>query len=84
MASYATCASAILAEPRALLSFAGPRVLQLAGLPVDERQLNGEAYAQEFCHCDFSTLLEAAGLKVRRVIPDGYGFMHTWWADRAA
>jgi len=46
MASYATCASTILAEPRALLSFAGPRVLQLAGLPVDERRLVSETYAR--------------------------------------
>jgi SAM-dependent methyltransferase len=56
--------------------------LQLYHRDFDSR-FNGEAYAQEFCHCDFSGMLESAGLNIRRVIPDGYGFMNTWWADRA-
>ncbi len=46
LASYATCATTIIAEPRALLAFAGPRVLHLAGLPVDESQLVAETYAR--------------------------------------
>ncbi len=57
--------------------------MQLYHRDFDSRY-NGEAYAQEFCHCDFSSMLETAGLKVRRVIHDGYGYMNTWWADRAA
>ena len=42
LASYATFATVILGEPRALVAFAGPRVMKLAGIPVDERELNTE------------------------------------------
>jgi SAM-dependent methyltransferase len=56
--------------------------MQLYHRDFDSRY-NGEAYAQEFCNCEFSTMLDDAGLKVRRVIHDGYGYMNTWWADRA-
>ena len=43
---------------------------------------NGEPYAKQFCQTDFLALVEAAGLKVQRVIGDGYGFMNTWWIER--
>jgi len=46
MASYATTATHILAEPRALLAFAGPRVMELAGIPVDVRRLLSEEHAK--------------------------------------
>lgn len=39
LGSYATQARVILAEPQAMIAFAGPRVLKLAGLPSDERLL---------------------------------------------
>ena len=36
LGSYATAANAVLAEPSALVAFAGPRVMRLGGLPVNE------------------------------------------------
>jgi SAM-dependent methyltransferase len=43
---------------------------------------NGEPYAKEFCRSDFPALVDEAGLKLQRVIGDGYGFMNTWWVER--
>ena len=55
--------------------------LQLYHRDYDSRY-NGEPYAQEFCHCDFPKMLQEAGLKIRNIIGDGYGYMNTWWAEK--
>ncbi len=46
LGSYGTWATAILAEPRALLAFAGPRVMELAGMAVDRRAMLAEQLAK--------------------------------------
>ena len=45
LGSYATFATAVLAEPQALIAFAGPRVTRLAGLQLDERLLTSNRAA---------------------------------------
>jgi acetyl-CoA carboxylase carboxyl transferase subunit beta len=46
LGSYATLGTVVLAEPRALIAFAGPRVMKLAGLSVDENLLDSEHAAE--------------------------------------
>jgi hypothetical protein len=46
LGSYATLGTVLLAEPRALIAFAGPRVMRMAGLPVDENLLDSEHAAE--------------------------------------
>ena len=46
LGSYATLGTVLLAEPRALIAFAGPRVMRLAGLSVDENLLDSEHAAR--------------------------------------
>lgn len=55
--------------------------LQLYHRDYDSRY-NGEPYADGFCHSDLPAMLQSAGFTIRRIIPDGYGYMNTWWADR--
>jgi acetyl-CoA carboxylase carboxyl transferase beta subunit len=45
LGSYATQANVVIAEPHALIAFAGPRVMRLAGLPIDERLLKSNRAA---------------------------------------
>ncbi len=45
LGSYATRGTVVLAEPHALIAFAGPRVMKLAGLPVQEDRLTSAAAA---------------------------------------
>jgi ubiquinone/menaquinone biosynthesis C-methylase UbiE len=54
--------------------------LQLFHRDYDSRY-NGEPYAEGFCHSDLPGMLESAGFSIRRIVPDGYGYMNTWWAD---
>ncbi|HET6345649.1 MAG TPA: carboxyl transferase domain-containing protein, partial [Myxococcota bacterium] len=46
LGSYATVANSILAEPGALIAFAGPRVMRLAGLPVNEATMVSDKFVE--------------------------------------
>jgi acetyl-CoA carboxylase beta subunit len=46
LGSYATSATVVLAEPHALVAFAGPRVMKLHGFRVDEAALTSQRVAE--------------------------------------
>jgi len=46
VASYAALGDVIIAEPSALVIFAGPRVMRSRGFPVDEKKIRADSLAQ--------------------------------------
>ena len=46
LGSYATVANGVLAEPAALIAFAGPRVMRMAGLPLNEQAMLSNRFVE--------------------------------------